>query len=615
MSGLLTALLVGAVLSVFSGGVAYALCRGFELRNQPLPAGVWRVARLVAILPVLLAPAIYFLPEIAPAAGGTDAGFDLQYAAQPAGERQAVTPLEVRLLEGIHLKLFAAVAYCIGLGVALSGAVARGRWMERYLRETRPASPSERGIFDRLVRRLNVRAPEFRITPRTTSPFLTGWVPRIVAPESLFADPDATRFALTHELTHLRRGDERDRLLGEGLVSVFWFNLPLRWIEKGLNQAREIACDAESLESLGDADRKSYAAALINMMRSTAQPVSAFGTEDRRHREMRIKAILKRGAGTRPSASLLTLALVAAFLPVACAQTAVTERAAANPAVPLQAAPDRVLVLNSNVRRDDLGNLVVDVTPSEGVSESAMRNLDVHVAADPDADGQYIVTVVSPAGELDSAGRNGAVGARSVTTQPQGNRRVEVTASNTGTDPSGALEFIVTAEADPEMPTTLNVTVEAPEAVTHNGGKRQLSTPAAAPELPHSILSGRITSAYGPRPARPAGAPVFHGGTDIAAPSGTVVVAPGSGTVTQAGMGYNGSDAWGNTIAIDHGDGWETIYAHLDGFDVVAGDQVAAGQQIGRVGTTGNSTGPHVHVELHHDGERVDPAGVIPGLR
>lgn len=127
-------------------------------------------------------------------------------------------------------------------------------------------------------------------------------------------------------------------------------------------------------------------------------------------------------------------------------------------------------------------------------------------------------------------------------------------------------------------------------------------------------MPGRVTSAYGPRPAQPAGAPVFHGGTDIAAPTGTAIAAPGAGTVTHAEMGYNGSDRWGNTVEINHGNGWSTLYAHLDAITVAPGQAIAAGQQIGTVGMTGVATGPHVHVELHHDGERVDPSDYLSGL-
>jgi murein DD-endopeptidase MepM/ murein hydrolase activator NlpD len=84
-----------------------------------------------------------------------------------------------------------------------------------------------------------------------------------------------------------------------------------------------------------------------------------------------------------------------------------------------------------------------------------------------------------------------------------------------------------------------------------------------------------------------------HSGIDFAASSGTSVRAVGAGTVAVAGWG----GAYGNNIVIRHGDGRYTQYGHLSAMDVHAGQSVKAGQRIGRVGSTGNSTGPHLHFE------------------
>ena len=99
----------------------------------------------------------------------------------------------------------------------------------------------------------------------------------------------------------------------------------------------------------------------------------------------------------------------------------------------------------------------------------------------------------------------------------------------------------------------------------------------------------------------------------LAAADGTVVLAQdGNFDRWMSFQGFPPPD--GNRVFIDHGNGWQTVYAHMEGFDVSAGDRVTPGQQIGRVGSTGRSTGPHVHVELRHNGERIDPAGYLPGL-
>ncbi|MER5489170.1 M23 family metallopeptidase [Streptomyces sp. NPDC002812] len=85
----------------------------------------------------------------------------------------------------------------------------------------------------------------------------------------------------------------------------------------------------------------------------------------------------------------------------------------------------------------------------------------------------------------------------------------------------------------------------------------------------------------------------FHTGIDFAVPTGTSVVAAAAGTVVTAGW----QGAYGNAVTIQHADGRYTLYAHLSRITVKEGDQVAAGQEIGLSGSTGNSTGPHLHFE------------------
>ena len=119
-----------------------------------------------------------------------------------------------------------------------------------------------------------------------------------------------------------------------------------------------------------------------------------------------------------------------------------------------------------------------------------------------------------------------------------------------------------------------------------------------------SPVSGRISSVYGPRPYKPvAGVGAFHYGTDIAAGCGQGVYAASSGTVVYAG--WLGS--YGNWVLIDHGDGTQTGYAHNSTILVSRGQQVSSGATVALVGTTGASSGCHVHVEARVDGARVNP--------
>ena len=118
-------------------------------------------------------------------------------------------------------------------------------------------------------------------------------------------------------------------------------------------------------------------------------------------------------------------------------------------------------------------------------------------------------------------------------------------------------------------------------------------------------VAGRITDGVGPRPVKPlAGVNDFHRGTDLAATCETPVFAATNGVVVEAAP--NGS--LGNWILIDHGSGVETGYAHLaaGGTFVAPGEAVVAGQLIGAVGSTGASTGCHLHFEVHLDGVAVN---------
>lgn len=121
---------------------------------------------------------------------------------------------------------------------------------------------------------------------------------------------------------------------------------------------------------------------------------------------------------------------------------------------------------------------------------------------------------------------------------------------------------------------------------------------------PLSRGAGRISSNYGYR-RDPFNRRVrHHDGTDISARQGTVVRATAKGVVRKAEyVSY-----LGNTIEIDHGNGMRTVFAHLSAMDVRPGQTVGRGDAIGRVGSTGRSTGPHLHYEVHVSGRPVDPA-------
>lgn len=114
---------------------------------------------------------------------------------------------------------------------------------------------------------------------------------------------------------------------------------------------------------------------------------------------------------------------------------------------------------------------------------------------------------------------------------------------------------------------------------------------------------GRISSHFGNRRDPITRWTRFHSGIDIAAPLNTPIYAAADGVVT-----FTGRDGgYGKTIVIDHGEAYETLYAHLHTIDVSTGDKVVKGDKIGGMGTTGRSTGVHLHYEIRKYGEPIDP--------
>ena len=117
-----------------------------------------------------------------------------------------------------------------------------------------------------------------------------------------------------------------------------------------------------------------------------------------------------------------------------------------------------------------------------------------------------------------------------------------------------------------------------------------------------------ITSAFGYRKAPTAGASTYHQGIDMACPTGTPIYATRSGTVTKASYQAGGA---GYYVSINHGDGFASIYMHMTRYVVTNGQSVSQGQLIGYVGSTGVSTGPHLHFGISYGGTYVNPMAYL----
>ncbi len=158
---------------------------------------------------------------------------------------------------------------------------------------------------------------------------------------------------------------------------------------------------------------------------------------------------------------------------------------------------------------------------------------------------------------------------------------------------------------------------ETPVAAPAPAPVAEAQPTAEAPKLPepdvpclwpvkedrHCILSG-----YGPRGRRRGGPGQFHRAVDIKATMNAPVVAAASGRVKQAMR----QGSYGKILVVDHGNGYESAYAHLNEMLAEAGQVVERGEVIARAGQTGNATTPHIHYEIRHDGQAVNPTPFLP---
>ncbi len=122
---------------------------------------------------------------------------------------------------------------------------------------------------------------------------------------------------------------------------------------------------------------------------------------------------------------------------------------------------------------------------------------------------------------------------------------------------------------------------------------------------------GRISGRFGSQRIYRGEPGSYHGGVDVAAPTGSPVVAPADGVVVLAAPGFS---LEGNLVIVDHGFGLSSSFLHLSRIDVSEGQTIRQGERIGAVGATGRATGPHLHWALTWNGAKLDPERVVPAM-
>lgn len=480
------------------------------------------------------------------------------------------------------------------------------------------------------------------------APFTLGILhPRIYLPNSL---QGATRQAvLLHEQTHICRGDPLTKPLFYAAVCLHWFN-PLAWLAfRGFERDMEAACDEAAVQGRPLPERNAYCETLLQFaVQGQRVPGSlTFGQGSVKGRIVHLLHYRRLGAGAlavciavvglcfaacmvRPELSAQPETTTAAPESPATAETAQPAEAPA-PAVQPSALPTLSDAANSprflcpvdykyisRFRSDEDGHRGDDLCADEGTEIRAAADGVVLAAQEhyswgnfveidhgTDADGLRWVTLYAhmkscavQVGQTVTAGQ--VIGYLGHTGNTTGNAcHFEMQVNGVLTEPRYFTAYTGSDAAE--------LTQEKADEILAEAVRRAASDQTTAVDGA-AALSGvdLFTLPVAPPPQVSGYAPENgHSGIDFAAEEGAEVYAVAGGIVTAADYDVEK----GNYVVLDHGGGLETEYQHMKSLLVSAGQSVVQGQVLGYVGSTGNSTGPHLHFEARQDGAPADLTG------
>jgi len=480
------------------------------------------------------------------------------------------------------------------------------------------------------------------------APFTLGILhPRIYLPDSLRGA--ARQAVLLHEQTHIRRGDPLTKPLFYAAVCLHWFN-PLAWLAfRGFERDMEAACDEAAVQDRPLPERSAYCETLLQFaVQGQRVPGSlTFGQGSVKGRIVHLLHYRRLGAGAlavciavvglcfaacmvRPELSAQPETTTATPESPATAETAQPAETPA-PVVQTSALPTLSDAANSprflcpvdykyisRFRSDEDGHRGDDLCADEGTEIRAAADGVVLAAQEhysygifveldhgTDADGLRWATlyahmqkcIVQP-GQTVTAGQ--VIGYLGHTGNTTGNAcHFEMQVNGTLVEPRYFTAYTGSDAAE----LTQEKADEILGKAVHNAASDQMTAVDGAAALSGVDL---FTLPVAPPPQVSGYAPESgHSGIDFAAEEGAEVYAVAGGIVTAADYDVEK----GNYVVLDHGGGLETEYQHMKSLLVSAGQSVVQGQVLGYVGSTGNSTGPHLHFEARQDGAPADLTG------
>lgn len=582
----------------------------------------------------------WFLPNPAPA---------LENESRPESEKQMTMPEQEARRKSVRIAPAALLAAAWAAGTALFLLYHMGAYihtLRRLRRWSKPVDDDE--ILDRFAsvkRELSVRGKVglYR-SSKAACPLLAGFIrPCVILPESPLTT-EQLDFMLRHELWHLKRGDLWRKLAILLANAVHWFN-PLVWlVDRRANLDSELACDADVLREADSGTRKEYGYAVLSFIEQgwrCKTPLTSGFYGGKKQMKQRFFNIADTSAKKRGTAIFCAAALIIAL--AGCAVNATGSVGQDN------SEPAQTPILSPyEVTRESNGSIFV-TRADNGEAESSVQEHSQEItkdileimewSKDPYTGGEMAwpfpdnTRIIQPYGENPQIPDNYHTGL-----DISGEQGDKIIAANDGkvikvnrdSTPGVGYGMYVIIDHGGEISTLYahcsKILVEEGESVVKGRYIAEAGATGFAQE-PHLHFEVRETAkTVDPMPYITSNGFVWptngggvvcglssypgHTGIDIAGgvPEGSPVYAAAAGTVAKAIDNYTG---YGKHIIIDHGNGFQTLYAHNSELYVSEGDVVAKGQTIAAVGRSGSAYGFQLHFEVRQDGKILDPEDFV----
>ncbi|NNC38242.1 MAG: hypothetical protein EX271_00270 [Acidimicrobiales bacterium] len=596
---------------------------GLALRILPRYAvGARYQISLVALLGSGLLFAAPFLPDLTP---------DLSIGIAPQSAPQAVQITETPVTENaarpigsfnvnqpspFPLGTLLLTVWMIGIAASLTRLGLAAKTSLTWARHSQKIELTNQAFLSKEI--------DLRRSAYVPTPLVLGFFrPVVLVPQDfdLNLKNPATRAVLEHEIAHLIRQDLWTNFVQRLILALLWWCVPLYWINAQICIEREKLCDDIAAKKVGAG--RVLAAALVDLVdqHPKHQPLLAIGLHPRAHNlAERIHRLCKEHPMPKLSKRLLITTSIAVPALVGSLILAAPRAIAHSPTPPHA---------SSHMDMEDISSLqyalfkATSLGRIDEVREMLAMGIDPAFHIHGDGSPLIIAAKIGHTEIADLLLNHGAQINR-MTASDESPLINAVKANNLN-----MVELLVQRGADvslgqvsnprhrPEWRSPLSTAqkyrhTQIAQYLRNHGAVADTRKTAPRRIAPGPIVEGRLTSKFGV--IRKNFDKTKHTGVDIANKEGTPIFAPADGTIIEVTDTYKDNAKWGHVVVLETPGGIKTIFAHLKDSQVSQGDFVRQGTQIARLGNTGKSTGPHVHIQTRKNGKLIDPLKAWPTL-